>query len=189
MHSHYRFALIATFALAACTADAPEGAPPRDTSSHLSKDTESVRMPGAVPGDSVADRPTSVWTTPSSDPSLSRDRQEVLETMQSFFESIERGNEAQFHRMLSARSAKYLEELQAQGEIWDVARQSIGAIDNRKVSIVGGTRDSVALLVRDSTKGEPDSTSTDRIIITLREGGRWKIMYPGAINPNEHLIR
>ena len=123
---------------------------------------------GAVTGGA----PPRLWSGP-----------ELTGRVRQFLAAIDRGDEDSFRGMLSSRSQSHITEFGAQREIWSVANESLGDIDDLQVRVLGGNRDSVALLMQGERMVEGDTTDEALIISLLREGGEWKIMYPGLQHP------
>ncbi len=78
--------------------------------------------------------------------------------------------------------------LGSRDKIWAAARTTLGDIEERKITVIGGSRDSVALRI-DGRRLIDGRREDDPIIIhLLREGSAWKVMYPGLLYP-EHDLR
>jgi hypothetical protein len=102
-----------------------------------------------------------------------------------FIAVIDSGNQDRFWEMLSARSIGQIDrgELAARDTIWSAARATLGDIRNRHISVLGGSPDSVALLIEGLRLIDSQRVADPVIVHLLRENGRWKIMYPGLIYP------
>lgn len=115
---------------------------------------------------------------------------EQLESrVRGFLSAIHNGDETAFRGMLSSRSTRHIQEFNAQREIWTVASDALGTIDGLRLRVLGGSRDSVALLIRGQRVVEGDTTAEPLIISLLREEREWKVMYPGLQYPEGHLRR
>lgn len=138
-----------------------------DSSSRASASTDTQAVTGAIPA---------------------RSEREAVAAAGSFLEAIRRGDTSVMRGMLSARSRNMLDELGASGEIVSIGRESLGHLrDGVEFTPLGGRADSVAMLITGRRAG--DTERQESILILLREGSTWKIMYPGALNPREHLRR
>lgn len=79
-------------------------------------------------------------------------------------------------------------------QIWDAARETLTKIDRPTIRFIGGTNDSVSLIVSRTTYEKIDSVRTDTledpvIIHFLREEGAWKAIYPGLLYPERDRRR
>jgi hypothetical protein len=130
----------------------------------------------------------SPWTQPATrDPAIARERTAVVDTLDGFLKTIDAGNESAFKAQLATRSVELLRALHAEDEIWPIAREALGSLKDRQLKILGGGTDSVALLVS-ATRREGDSLLHEDLVMSLlREGGAWKVMYPGAQRLDEHV--
>jgi hypothetical protein len=114
---------------------------------------------------------------------------EVIGNVNQFLGTIEHKDRAAFMAMLSDRSLHQLNDFHATEEIWGIATDALGDIRHRQISVIGGTRDSVALMIRGERTVEGEETDDPIVMNLLRENGSWKVMYPGLLYPNNHLKR
>lgn len=129
-------------------------------------------------------------SAPSTHLSPGWNRAELVEGTRAFVDAIDSGREQQFWGSLSKRSARMIDQgrLGTRDRIWAAARATLGDIEERKITVIGGSRDSVALRI-DGRRMIDGRREDDPIIIhLLREGRGWKIMYPGLLYP-EHDLR
>jgi hypothetical protein len=93
--------------------------------------------------------------------------------------------------MLAERSHNLIERdrLTTADDVWKTARQTLGDIQNRRITFIGGTRDSASLLVEGLRLVDSERVADPVIVHMLREGGAWKVMYPGLLYPQHHLLR
>jgi hypothetical protein len=118
-------------------------------------------------------------------------RSELVQGVQAFITAIDSNDQAKFWRSLSRRSMGWIEkgELGSKQEIWSAARETLGDIRDRHITVIGGSPDSVALQV-DGLRMIDGARQSDPIIIDLlREGSEWKVMYPGLMYPQHHLMK
>ncbi len=116
-------------------------------------------------------------------------RTELVQGMQRFITAIDSGDREKFWNSLSERSLRQIEKGGAgsRDEIWSTARQTLGDIQNRRITVIGGTSDSVALLI-DGLRMIDSSRQSDPVIVhLLHERDDWKVMYPGLLYPTHHL--
>jgi hypothetical protein len=160
---------------------APSGAPSPDAGTPASRDTLASSSSTAEPAPSSGRGPTPGGAVPQSEQSA------ATNALNGFFATIDAGNEAQFRSSLAGRSVELLRSLRAEDEIWPIAREALGALEARRMTVLGGRADSVALLVTGQRR-EADSTVTEQFVLSLlRENEAWKVMYPGAQPWNEHV--
>lgn len=115
------------------------------------------------------------------------EREQVTGALGDFFTTISSGTEAELKGRLSARSLELLRSMNAESEVWPIAREALGSIRDRRLQFIGGTPDSAALLVT-GVRAFNDTLLPAAIILSvLREDGVWKIMYPGAQPLDEHV--
>ncbi|MEO8272299.1 MAG: hypothetical protein ABI557_21505, partial [Aureliella sp.] len=74
-------------------------------------------------------------------------------------------------------------------DIWKGALETLGNIDNRRVRVIGGTRDSAALLIEGLRLIDSERVDDPIVVQLLREDGHWKVMYPGLLYPKHYLRR
>ena len=114
----------------------------------------------------------------------------LVDSVRAFMSAVESGRKDRFWEMLSARSmeAAGTESGGTREEIWDAARETLGGLGHTQIRFIGGTADSVSLIVSRTTYQRVDSLETDTledpvIIHFLRERGAWKAIYPGLLYP------
>jgi hypothetical protein len=136
-------------------------------------------MPGATTGAPV------VATAPAT-------RVALVDSARKVMAAVATGRKDRFWEMLSTRSLEAVgtESGGTRDEIWDAARETLGGLDHPRVKFIGGTTDSVSLIISRTSYVKVDSLETDTIedpviIHFLRERGTWKAIYPGLIYP-EH---
>ncbi len=132
-------------------------------------------VPGPGPG---ATESTSGWK-----------RTELVQGMQRFITAIDSGDREMFWSALSERSLSRIGkgQLGTREEIWTAARQTLGDIEDRRITVIGGSHDSVALRI-DGRRLIDSMREEDPIIVhLLREHNIWKVMYPGLLYPMHHL--
>lgn len=162
------------------TATPPSAAPaaPPDTGTFMSDTlggTTAPNAPGPGPG------------APGSGPGWNRT--ELVQGMQRFITAIDSGDREKFWNSLSERSLRQIEkgEFGPRDQIWSTVRQTLGDIQNRRITVIGGTSDSVALQI-DGLRMIDSSRQNDPVIVhLLHERGDWKVMYPGLLYPMHHL--
>ncbi len=148
--------------------------------------TEAPAAAPATPGDSgVTGAP--VAGVPQSAPRWTE--REVVGQVEGFLSTIKRGDRDAFMSKLSRRSKGVLSDLHATDEVWGVAVDAFDDIGHRKISVIGGSADSVATLISGERTVEGEETSDPVIMSLLREDGDWKVMYPGLLYPSNHLKR
>lgn len=159
-------------------------APTMQTPPAAQSDDTASTAPHAVTGG------PSRQSAPSTHLSPGWNRAELVEGTRAFVDAIDSGHEEQFWGSLSKRSTRLIDQgkLGSRDKIWAAARTTLGDIEERKITVIGGSRDSVALRV-DGRRMIDGQREDDPIIIhLLREGRDWKIMYPGLLYP-EHDLR
>ncbi|MDB5034605.1 MAG: hypothetical protein JWQ98_1846 [Chlorobi bacterium] len=194
------FPLIAAALLPACRAKGPDVPATfhRDTAAPV---TQSTPLPDSgitspAPGSGIDTSAAVTGETPGTAPagaglSPGWKRAELVEGVRSFVGAIDSGNERQFWGSLSGRSRSMVDGggLGPRSEIWENAKATLADIRNRKITVVGGTADSVALRI-DGERLVDGVRENDPVIIgLLREKGDWKVMYPGLMYPEHHLRR
>jgi hypothetical protein len=116
-------------------------------------------------------------------------RTELVQGVQRFITAIDSGGRDMFWSSLSERSTRQIDrgQLGPRDEIWNAARQTLGNIEKRRITVIGGSPDSVALRI-DGLRLIDSIRQEDPIIIhVLHEKGDWKVMYPGLLYPMHHL--
>jgi hypothetical protein len=182
--------IILSLLLTACRQKGPEPSPARDTVAR-SAETTSVHAPldtqaATTPIDTLPHAVTGAA------PQLTRQtRAELVSDVGRFIAVIDSGDQETFWKMLAQRSRRQIDrgELAPKEEVWSAARQTLGDIQSRRISIIGGTQDSVALLVEGLRNIDSERIADPVIIHLLREDGSWKVMYPGLLYPMHHLRR
>jgi hypothetical protein len=116
-------------------------------------------------------------------------RERIDRTARTFLSAIETGDERTFGHMLSMRSRNFIKDIDATREIFAVAQDALGSVRGRSLTLLGGTPDSVALLLRGRRVDVADTAEEELILILLREKDEWKLMYPGLLRPRSHLLR
>ncbi len=185
---------IAPLLLPACNRERPEQTPGP-------ADTPAVAMPDTIAAPAATDTPVTTGTPlpvpsgqtplPAPGPTRGWKRAELLEGVQTFITAIDSGDQAKFWSSLSRRSMGWIDkgELGPKQEIWTAARETLGDIRDRRITVLGGTADSVALQI-DGMRMIDGVRQSDPIIIELlREESQWKVMYPGLLYPQHHLLK
>lgn len=116
-------------------------------------------------------------------------RTELVEGVQRFITAIDSNNRELFWSSLSKRSLNMADRagIATRDEIWSTARQTLADIENRRITVIGGRADSVALRI-DGLRLIDSVRENDPIIIhLLREQDTWKVMYPGLLYPGHHM--
>lgn len=188
------FTILLSLALSACGGNRP-GEEPRGGAA----DTATVPSPpAAAPDTGTATTDTLSGTTvpdgPGPGPGATGagpgwNRTELVQGMQRFITAIDSGDREMFWNSLSERSLRQIQKEGAgsRDEVWSTARQTLGDIQNRRITVIGGTADSVALLI-DGLRMIDSSRQNDPVIVhLLHERGDWKVMYPGLLYPAHHL--
>jgi hypothetical protein len=176
--------------LPSCRDEAPQSAP-RDTTAARptpASPESTVRLDSAAHGasDTASRAGASRWTAPPT-PAVQREQAAVLDAVNRFFGTIDAGDAERFRGMLSARSLDVLASMEAEKAALPIAREALGSIRDRRLRFLGGTADSVALLLS-GNRTEADSVVREDLIVSLlRENGTWKIMYPGVQHLDEHV--
>lgn len=179
-----------------CRSDIPENnaptadtlaAPAAETTAHapatstpLATDTGS----GIATIDTSGVRPSSADARPSGiGPGWNR--AELVQGVQGFVSAIDSNNQTQFWSSLSARSMELIDrsKLASREEVWKAARETLADIENRRITVVGGNRDSVSLKIEGLRMIDGVREEDPIIIHLLREKGAWKVMYPGLLYP------
>lgn len=175
---NFAFLLPILLAVSACRSERPEH--PAETVRHDS--ASAIGSPSTHPDSIVTGVrppvPPPAWTAP-----------EMVGHVEQFLSTIHKGDRTTFAAMLSERSRKTLSDLHASDEIWGIATDALGSIQHQQISVIGGSRDSVALLIRGERKVEGEETNDPIVMSLLHEEGAWKVMYPGLQYPNNHLKR
>jgi hypothetical protein len=116
-------------------------------------------------------------------------RAQLIRGAGQFIRVIDSGNQDAFWGMLAERSHNLIERdrLTTADDVWKTARQTLGDIQDRRISVIGGTRDSASLLVEGLRLIDSERVADPVIVHMLREGGAWKVMYPGLLYPQHHL--
>lgn len=117
-------------------------------------------------------------------------RAELVTGVQSFVTAIDSNNQKAFWGSLSARSLRMIDHdrLASRDQIWKDARETLSDIQNRRITVIGGSRDSVALRIDGKRLIEGERENDPIIIQLLREQRQWKVVYPGLLYP-EHDLR
>lgn len=199
--SFSRLAMIAMLAVAApflgsaCRTDAPETARPIDSStqapsssltpdtmatvdSAILVDTGTVGITGAPPAPGGVDHG---WK-----------RSELVAGVRSFINAIDSNDQELFWRSIATRSIQQIERGQlgaSREEVWTAARQTLGDIQDRRITVIGGSRDSVALQIDGLRLIDSVRTNSPIIVHLLLEKNVWKVMYPGLLYPKNHLLK
>lgn len=174
----------ATDTLQAPAAETPAAPSTPDTSSLTDTAT------GGVSIDTGGTRPTTGDARPASN-GPGWNRAELVKGVQGFVTAIDSNNQSQFWGSLSARSMEMVDRsrLTTREEVWKAARETLGDIENRRITVIGGSRDSVSLRIEGLRMIDGVREDDPVIIHLLREGGAWKVMYPGLLYPQHHLRR
>jgi len=187
---------IAALLLPACNRERPEQTPEPstpDTAAATGPDTITTPAPPDTPVTTGAPAPVPSGQMPvtGTGPAQGWKRAELLDGVQQFITAIDSGDQAKFWSSLSRRSMGWIDkgELGPKQEIWTAARETLGDIKSRRITVLGGTADSVALQI-DGMRMIDGARQSDPVIIELlREEGEWKVMYPGLLYPQHHLLK
>jgi hypothetical protein len=196
------FALFTALLLAAstgsgCRSNRPEQ-PPQATPAPAA-----TQSPAPSPSDTIVHIDTSAASTPpaqtTGEPASpgaghiapAWNRAELVNGVQEFVTAIDSNNEERFWSSLSSRSLKWIDQgkLASRDEVWKAARQTLADIENRRITVIGGSRDSVALEIEGMRMIDGSRENDPIIIHLLREKGAWRVMYPGLLYPMHHLQR
>jgi hypothetical protein len=183
--------LLLVLVIDGCRRERPEQVPRPDSTSTSSADpapsaTTPLDTPRAQAPPSAA---PSYWTggTQAPEPTVEKDRREVLSTLDGFFTTISGGSEREFRSRLSTRSIEFLKTYDPDGSVWAIAKEALGTLGNRRTEFLGGRPDSAAVLVSGARAGGDTAMPGAIILSVLRENGEWKVMYPGAQPYDEHV--
>jgi len=199
-HGPLRILLALAFAVAinACRLEKPGPEPVADDTASqppaTPADTSASPMGTGEPFDTSASG-TTIGTPGSGavtgEGSQGWNRAELIQGVQHFIAAIDSTDSEMFWHSLSERSLTQIDRghLGSRDEVWTTARQTLGDIENRRITVIGGRTDSVALRI-DGLRLIDSVRENDPIIIhLLRERGGWKVMYPGLLYPQHHLRR
>lgn len=117
-------------------------------------------------------------------------RAELVSGVQQFVTAIDSNNQTAFWHSLSRRSLRLIDggQLASHDQIWKDARETLSDIRERRITVIGGSRDSVALQIDGKRLIDGERESDPIIIQLLREQNQWKVVYPGLLYP-EHDLR
>jgi len=118
-------------------------------------------------------------------------RSELVAGVAIFMNAIANDDRPSFFASLSHRTKLLMSSDSSITEqrVWDAARTTLGRIENRRITVVGGSADSVALRI-DGTRTVDDVQTSEPVLVDLlREGTTWKVSYPGLHYPEGHLRR
>lgn len=118
-------------------------------------------------------------------------RDDLVRDVSTFLNAIERNDSAVFISSLSRRTRRMIaaDSSITEGRIWEGARNTIGTIEDRQITLIGGRNDSVALRIEGKRTVDGVVTTDPVEIDLLREGGKWKVAYPGLHYPMSHQRR
>lgn len=186
--------LLLTCLLGACRSDQPAPEPAADAAQQSATTTpgdSTAGMSAAIPpGDSAGQEMTIIAPGPGEPGSTQGwQRAELVQGVQRFITAIDSNDSEMFWQSLSQRSLAMADRggLATRDEIWTAARQTLGNIERRRITVIGGRADSVALRI-DGLRMIDSMRVDDPVIVhLLREQGDWKVMYPGLLYPQHHL--
>lgn len=185
--------LVALLILSNCSGERAGSDPDRDTTGAAGAPSRQSTGDSTPPGfarlpdvpdytvDSVRQQPTDGgWR-----------REDLVRDVSTFLDAIERNDSAAFISSLSRRTRAMIaaDSSITEGRVWEGARNTIGTIRNRKVTLLGGRNDSVALRIEGKRSVDGVETTDPVDIDLLREGGKWRVAYPGLHYPTGHLHR
>ncbi|MBS1911675.1 MAG: hypothetical protein JST22_06800 [Bacteroidetes bacterium] len=129
-------------------------------------------------------------STPHAQTGPAWNRAELVNGVQQFVTAIDSNNQAAFWLSLSRRSLRLIDggHLASRDQIWKDARETLSDIRDRHITVIGGSRDSVALQIDGKRLIDGERESDPIIIQLLREQNQWKVVYPGLLYP-EHDLR
>jgi hypothetical protein len=187
--------------LSSCRPDAaeaphePAAGGVRDSVPPPAVDTTTVSADSAAVTGPADERPV-VGTSRRAALIPARIRRELVDSVSRFIGSIDGGDETRFWGMIAERSRRFVGTPSGgtREEIWKAAQETLGNLGRPAIRFVGGTRDSVSLLVSRISYQRVDSLTTDTlddpvIIHFVREDGGWKAIYPGLLYPEHALQR
>ncbi|HVZ39383.1 MAG TPA: hypothetical protein VHI13_08910 [Candidatus Kapabacteria bacterium] len=128
--------------------------------------------------------------TPHAETGPAWNRAELVSGVQQFVTAIDSNNQTAFWHSLSRRSIRLIDggHLASHDQIWKDARETLSDIRERRITVIGGSRDSVALQIDGKRLIDGERESDPIIIQLLREQNQWKVVYPGLLYP-EHDLR
>jgi hypothetical protein len=188
--------VLATITNSGCRTNRPEQAPSDTTAANAPAPDSGPQMPPDLASDTITHTDSAPPSVPPAAPGPAGNgpawkRAELVEGVQEFVTAIDSNNESRFWGSLSRRSLTWIDEgkLASRAEIWKAARQTLADIENRRITVIGGSRDSVALKIEGMRLVDGARENDPVIIHLLREQGQWRVMYPGLLYPMHHLQR
>jgi hypothetical protein len=174
--------------------------PPADSAAARKSDSMANSGSTPTPGESLPGPDSSAAgnaiTGRSRTPAPASVQTALVDSVRMFVDAVASNRSERFWEMLSARSREAV-GTQSGGtreQVWDAARETLGSLKSPSVRFVGGTVDSVSLMIGrksteviDSLNNEVETFDDPVIIHFLRENGRWKAIYPGLLYPERDL--
>jgi hypothetical protein len=192
---------LAAVVLSGCRPDRPEQSPATERPATQPAQVRTDTATAAAAHDTVATADTFALEQPGVSPGPAGNgrarrapawnRSELVKGVQGFVTAIDSNNQELFWGSLSRRSIGMIDggKLAPRADVWNAARQTLGDIQNRRITVVGGSRDSVALKIEGLRLVDGVREDDPVIIHLLHEGTEWKVMYPGLLYPGHHLQR
>lgn len=118
-------------------------------------------------------------------------RSELVRDLRAFLVAIEENDRTAFIQSLSQQTSDWIasDPSVTMDRVWEGARNTLGAIAERRITVVGGSGDSVAIRI-DGVRTVDGEVTRDPVIVDLfRERNGWKVSYPGLHYPMEHNQR
>lgn len=145
--------------------------------------------PGASPGASRGSAPVAHTPGHQTPRGPGWNRTELVAGVQSFVAAIDSNNQNAFWGSISSRSIRMIEQglPASRDQVWNAARTTLSDIRNRRVMVIGGSRDSVALRIEGERMIDGVRENDPVVISLLRERGAWKVLYPGLQYPLHDL--
>lgn len=181
--------------VASCRDETPQKDPkgdsavgPSSTETTPTPDTATTSGDTAVAGVPEAEGPHAI-TSSTGAPAWSK--RELVDGVGRFMRSIDSNDRSAFFASLSSRSKAMMasDRTITEDRLWEGARATLGDIQNRRIEVVGGSRDSVALEITGKRMVDGQRVDDPVVIQLLRESGSWKVMYPGLLYPGHILHR
>lgn len=153
------------------------------------RSTSDSAPPGFARSPDVPDHTVDSSTSTTTDQGWRRE--DLVRDVSTFLNAIEQNDSAAFMASLSRRTRAMIEfdSSITAARIWNGARNTIGAIKGRKITLLGGRLDSVALRIEGTRIVDGVATGDPVEIDLLRERGQWRVAYPGLHYPQGHMIR
>lgn len=118
-------------------------------------------------------------------------RSELARDLRTFLVAIEENDRTAFIQSLSQQTSDWIasDPSVTMDRVWEGARNTLGAIAERRITVVGGSGDSVAIRIDGVRTVDGEVTRDPVIVDLLRERNVWKVSYPGLHYPMEHNQR